>query len=90
MSTHTQGAIAVSGLRKSYDHVVLDGISLDIPAGSVLALGTDQLSELDTQPPPEIPATAIALITSTTGPQAESHQRLLELVHERAQRRTQR
>lgn len=52
-------------------------------------LGTDQLRELDTRPPPEIPATAIALITSTTGPQAASHQRLLELVHERAQRRAQ-
>ncbi len=52
-------------------------------------LGTDQHRELDTQPPPEIPASAIALIASTTSPQAESHQRLLELVHERAQRRTQ-
>ncbi len=38
MSTKTQSAIAVSGLRKSYDHVVLDGVSLDIPAGSVFAL----------------------------------------------------
>ena len=38
MSTKTQGAISVSGLRKSYDHVVLDGVSLDIPAGSVFAL----------------------------------------------------
>jgi len=52
-------------------------------------LGTHQLRELDTQPPPEIPDTAIAMIASTTGPQAESHQRLLELVHERAQRRMQ-
>jgi DNA-binding transcriptional MerR regulator len=52
-------------------------------------LGIHQLRELDTQPPPEIPATAIAMIASTTGPQAESHQRLLELVHERAQRRMQ-
>jgi ABC-2 type transport system ATP-binding protein len=38
MSGETQGAISVSGLRKSYDHVVLDGVSLDIPAGSVFAL----------------------------------------------------
>ena len=38
MSIKTQGAIVVSGLRKSYDHVVLDGVSLDIPAGSVFAL----------------------------------------------------
>ena len=38
MSIKTPGAIAVSGLRKSYDHVVLDGVSLDIPAGSVFAL----------------------------------------------------
>jgi ABC-type transport system involved in cytochrome bd biosynthesis fused ATPase/permease subunit len=38
MSTKTQGAISVSGLRMSYDHVVLDGVSLDIPAGSVFAL----------------------------------------------------
>ena len=38
MSSETQGAISVSGLRKSYDHVVLDGVSLDIPAGSVFAL----------------------------------------------------
>jgi hypothetical protein len=52
-------------------------------------LGTDQYRELDTQPPPEIPASAIALIASTTSPQAESHQRLLELVQERAERRTQ-
>jgi ABC-2 type transport system ATP-binding protein len=32
-------AIAVSGLRKAFgDHVVLDGIDLSVPAGSVFAL----------------------------------------------------
>lgn len=34
-----QNAIAVSGLRKSYgDQVVLDGIDLDVTAGTVFAL----------------------------------------------------
>lgn len=32
-------AVAATGVRKAYgDHVVLDGIDLDIPAGSVFAL----------------------------------------------------
>jgi ABC-2 type transport system ATP-binding protein len=32
-------AISVTGLRKSYgDHLVLDGIDLTVPAGSVYAL----------------------------------------------------
>jgi ABC-2 type transport system ATP-binding protein len=35
----TSSAVSVTGLRKSYgDHVVLDGIDLDVPAGTVFAL----------------------------------------------------
>ena len=35
----TTSAIAVTGLRKSYgDHLVLDGIDFDVPAGTVFAL----------------------------------------------------
>ncbi|GAA1246315.1 daunorubicin resistance protein DrrA family ABC transporter ATP-binding protein [Pseudonocardia aurantiaca] len=38
-TTTTRPAIAVSGLRKSYgDHVVLDGIDLHVPAGTIFAL----------------------------------------------------
>ncbi len=34
-----QNAISVQGLRKSYgDHIVLDGIDLEVPAGAVFAL----------------------------------------------------
>ncbi|WP_017587718.1 daunorubicin resistance protein DrrA family ABC transporter ATP-binding protein [Nocardiopsis ganjiahuensis] len=40
MTQHTPGtAVAATGLRKSYgDHVVLDGVDLDIPAGTVFSL----------------------------------------------------
>jgi ABC-2 type transport system ATP-binding protein len=39
MTTSTEPAIAVSGLRRSYgDHVVLDGIDLQVPAGTVFSL----------------------------------------------------
>jgi ABC-2 type transport system ATP-binding protein len=35
----TSSAVSVTGLRKTYgDHVVLDGIDLDVPAGTVFAL----------------------------------------------------
>ncbi|CAM3313121.1 ATP-binding cassette domain-containing protein [Kibdelosporangium persicum] len=38
-SNHFASALTVTGLRKAYgDHVVLDGIDLDIPAGSIFAL----------------------------------------------------
>jgi len=38
-SKHSQPAIAVTGLRKSYgDHVVLDGIDLTVPQGTVFSL----------------------------------------------------
>ncbi|MEU8613390.1 ATP-binding cassette domain-containing protein, partial [Actinoplanes sp. NPDC048791] len=39
MTTSTEPAIAVAGLRRSYgDHVVLDGIDLQVPAGTVFSL----------------------------------------------------
>jgi ABC-2 type transport system ATP-binding protein len=39
MTTSSPPAIAVTGLRKSYgDHVVLDGIDLHVPAGTVFSL----------------------------------------------------
>src|SRR5215213_3678459 len=39
MSTSSPPAISITGLRKSYgDHVVLDGIDLSVPEGSVFAL----------------------------------------------------
>jgi len=35
-TNHSQPAIAVTGLRKSFgDHVVLDGIDLTVPQGTV-------------------------------------------------------
>ncbi|ONM48700.1 ATP-binding cassette domain-containing protein [Nocardia donostiensis] len=38
-TTHSQPAIAVSGLRKSFgDHVVLDGLDLTVPQGTVFSL----------------------------------------------------
>ncbi|KAA2262640.1 ATP-binding cassette domain-containing protein [Solihabitans fulvus] len=38
-ANHRQPAVAATAVRKAYgDHVVLDGIDLDIPAGSVFAL----------------------------------------------------
>jgi ABC-2 type transport system ATP-binding protein len=38
-TNHAPAAIEVTGLRKSYgDHLVLDGIDFDVPAGSVYAL----------------------------------------------------
>jgi ABC-2 type transport system ATP-binding protein len=37
--THTQSAIAATGLRKSYgDHLVLDGVDLDVAEGTIFAL----------------------------------------------------
>jgi ABC-2 type transport system ATP-binding protein len=39
MTTPTQSAITATGLRKSFgDHVVLDGIDLDVPRGTVFSL----------------------------------------------------
>ena len=39
MSTSTPAAISITGLRKSFgDHVVLDGLDLSVPEGSVFAL----------------------------------------------------
>src|SRR5215210_4413959 len=39
MSTSSPPAISITGLRKSFgDHVVLDGIDLSVPEGSVFAL----------------------------------------------------
>jgi ABC-2 type transport system ATP-binding protein len=39
MATPSRSAITVSGLRRSFgDHVVLDGIDLDVPRGSVFSL----------------------------------------------------
>src|SRR4051794_23090910 len=38
-TTPSRSAIAVSGLRKSFgDHVVLDGLDLDVPRGTVFSL----------------------------------------------------
>jgi len=38
-TTKTSAAITATGLRKSYgDHVVLDGIDLNIPRGSIFSL----------------------------------------------------
>ncbi len=38
-TNHSQPAIAVTGLRKSFgDHVVLDGIDLTVPRGTVFSL----------------------------------------------------
>jgi ABC-2 type transport system ATP-binding protein len=39
MTGHSQSAIVATGLRKSFgDHVVLDGVDLEVAAGTVFGL----------------------------------------------------
>jgi ABC-2 type transport system ATP-binding protein len=64
----TTSAITASGLTKSFgDHVVLDGIDLDVPTGTVLALlgpngagKTTAVRILCTQLPPDSGTVTVA------------------------------
>ncbi|RLK58541.1 ATP-binding cassette domain-containing protein [Actinokineospora cianjurensis] len=62
MTTHPRPAIAATGLRKSFgDHVVLDGIDLTVPQGTVFALlGANGAGK----------TTAVKILSTLIGPDA--------------------